>query len=32
MEKVKDRLEFLRKYKNSVRRAEDQVVGEDAKS
>lgn len=30
MEKVKDRLEFLRQYKNSVRRAEDQVVGEDA--
>ncbi|MFN3385021.1 MAG: NuoI/complex I 23 kDa subunit family protein [Candidatus Thermochlorobacter sp.] len=30
MERVKARLEFLRQYKNSVRRFEDQVVGEDA--
>lgn len=30
IERVKARLEFLRQYKNAVRRAEDQVVGEDA--
>ncbi|MCS7013137.1 MAG: NADH-quinone oxidoreductase subunit I [Chloroherpetonaceae bacterium] len=29
MERVKARLEFLRQYKNAVRRAEDQVVGEE---
>ncbi len=32
MERVKARLEFLREYKNAVRRTEQQYVGEDAKS
>jgi formate hydrogenlyase subunit 6/NADH:ubiquinone oxidoreductase subunit I len=31
MERVKARLEFLREYKNAVRKAEVQYVGEDAK-
>jgi len=32
MERVKERLQFLREYKNAVRKADVQYVGEEAKS